>query len=183
MEFIVDLWLPIVVSAVAVFFASFLAWMVIGHHKSDWKGLGDEEAARGAIRGTDPGQYVLPYCGQDWKSEEAKRKYQEGPVAYVTVAPTGFPKMGGKMLACVCFNLVVSIFSAYIASLILPAGAGFGPVFRIVGTIAVAAYALGGIPNGIWFAKPRSAMVKDVLDGVAYGLVTGAIFALMWPGA
>ncbi len=35
MEPLLDLWLPIVVSAVIVFVASFLAWMVLPHHKGD----------------------------------------------------------------------------------------------------------------------------------------------------
>ena len=37
MDFLVDLWMPIVVSAVVVFFASSLAWMVLPHHKADVK--------------------------------------------------------------------------------------------------------------------------------------------------
>lgn len=43
MDELLDLWLAIVVSAVIVFVASFLAWMVLGHHKGDWKGLPDED--------------------------------------------------------------------------------------------------------------------------------------------
>jgi hypothetical protein len=26
-------------------------------------------------------------------------------------------------------------------------------------------------------------MIGDILDGVAYGLITGAIFAVLWPAA
>ena len=36
---LVSLWLPIVLSAVALFFASFLSWMVLQLHKQDWKKL------------------------------------------------------------------------------------------------------------------------------------------------
>ena len=32
-----SLWLPIVLSAVAVFIVAFIAHMVVGHHKGDWK--------------------------------------------------------------------------------------------------------------------------------------------------
>ena len=182
MEFITGLWLPILASGVAVFFAGFLAWMVVGHHKSDWKGLGDEEAARTAIRGTAPGQYVVPDYGEDWKSDEAKKKYAEGPVVYLTVLPDGLPKMGGKMLATLVMNLLVAVFCAYLASLHLAEGAAFMDVFRFVGTAAVMAYVFGGLQNAIWFGKPRAAIAKDVIDGVAYGLVTGLVFAALWPG-
>lgn len=34
-----SLWLTIVLSAVAVFYASFVAWMILPHHKADWNGL------------------------------------------------------------------------------------------------------------------------------------------------
>jgi len=36
------LWLPVVLSGVAVFFLSFLMWMVVGHHKSDFGKTPDE---------------------------------------------------------------------------------------------------------------------------------------------
>ena len=39
-----SLWLPILVSAVAVFFVSFLAWMVLPHHKKDINAIADEKA-------------------------------------------------------------------------------------------------------------------------------------------
>ena len=58
------LWIPILVSAVLVFIASFLAWVVSPHHKSDWKKLPDEEAVRAAMNEekVEPGQYMVPYA-------------------------------------------------------------------------------------------------------------------------
>ena len=74
MAALMELWLPIVVSAVIVFFASFLAWVVLPHHKGDWKGLPNEDALNNTIRTTSikPGQYMFPYCAssKDMKSEE-----------------------------------------------------------------------------------------------------------------
>ena len=52
MAALMELWLPIVVSAVIVFFASFLAWMVLPHHNGDWKGLPNEDALNNTIRTT-----------------------------------------------------------------------------------------------------------------------------------
>jgi hypothetical protein len=48
-----SLWLPIVLSAVFVWLASALVWMVLPHHRSDWKGLPDEEAFRAAVNPQD----------------------------------------------------------------------------------------------------------------------------------
>ena len=46
---IVDCWLPIVVSGAAVFFLSFMMWMVLPHHRSDWAPMPDEDAPRTMI--------------------------------------------------------------------------------------------------------------------------------------
>jgi hypothetical protein len=61
----------------------------------------------------------------------------------------------------------------------IPPGEGFGKVFRFVGTAGVLTYGTANILNGIWFGRK---MVADIVDGVVYGLITGAIFALLWPG-
>jgi hypothetical protein len=52
------LWLPIVASGVALFFASWLAWMLLPHHKQEWTGLANEDAVMGAIRNAG----VAPRC-------------------------------------------------------------------------------------------------------------------------
>ena len=36
MAFLAELWLPILLTAVVVFFISFVMWMVSPHHNSDW---------------------------------------------------------------------------------------------------------------------------------------------------
>ena len=41
---LIDLWLPILASAVAVFTISSLFHLVIGRHRHDWKPVGDEDA-------------------------------------------------------------------------------------------------------------------------------------------
>jgi hypothetical protein len=58
-----SLWLPIIVSGIALFFASWAAWMLLPHHKGDWKGLPDEEGIMAALRNFNipPGQYNFPH--------------------------------------------------------------------------------------------------------------------------
>jgi len=46
---IVALWLPILVSAVVVFFVSAIIWMAMPWHKSDFSKTSDEEGARAAL--------------------------------------------------------------------------------------------------------------------------------------
>ena len=57
------LWLPILLSAVAVWVASAVIWMVMPHHKSDFRKLPDEDAALRALtpQRLVPGQYSIPY--------------------------------------------------------------------------------------------------------------------------
>ena len=48
------LWLPILLSAIAVWVASAIIWMAMPHHKSDWRKLPDEGAARRALTPPEP---------------------------------------------------------------------------------------------------------------------------------
>ncbi len=68
---------------------------------------------------------------------------------------------------------------AYLAGMVLPPGEDHMRVFRFVGTAGILTYGTANILNGIWFGRK---MVADIIDGIAYGLITGAIFALLWPG-
>ena len=52
---IISLWLPILVSAVLGFFASALIWTVIKWHNADYRRIEDEDGARGALKGSEPG--------------------------------------------------------------------------------------------------------------------------------
>lgn len=62
MDFLNSLWLPIVASASAAWIASALAWMVIGHHKRDWKEIPNEQEFIAVVKrmGIAPGSYGFP---------------------------------------------------------------------------------------------------------------------------
>ena len=74
------LWLPILVSTVLVFFASFLMHMVLTYHRSDYRKLPDEDRVLDALRsaGVTPGRtYHFPYCThKEMKSPEAQEKLE-----------------------------------------------------------------------------------------------------------
>jgi hypothetical protein len=177
-----ELWLPIVVSGVVLFFASAAAWMALPHHKGDWVGLPNEDAVMSAVRESkvSTGQYMFPYCASQeaMKSEEMKRKLQAGPLGTLTVWP-GPANMGANMLCTVVYFIIMSFGIGYLATMALMPGDGFWQVFRFVGTAGILIFASAPILNGIWF---RRKMVADILDGVVFGLITGALFAAMWPG-
>jgi hypothetical protein len=184
MAFLAALWLPIVVSAVIVFVASSILHMVLPYHRSDYKKLPNEEPARAALRGTPPGLYMTPFCSQkEMKSPEAQARFQEGPVALISMYPNGQMNMGKLLGAWFGFLLLVSLFVAYAAYHTLPAGTHYLKVFRVVGTMAFLAYGLANISNGIWRGQPWSMVAKEIFDGLIYALLTAGAFGWRWPQA
>lgn len=87
--------------------------------------------------------------------------------------------MGANMLWTFVFFLVTSTVIGYVAHAALAAGSPFLKVFQVVGTIAILTYTCAGIPNAIWFKRQ---VLTNLVDGVLYGLIVGAIFAGLWPG-
>ena len=182
---VVDLWLPIVLAAVAVFIASFLAWMVLPHHKPDVKRLDDEEGLLADIRSKNPnpGVYMFPwYTPQDLKDPEKKKRHQAGPNGMLILWP-GPPNMGANLVKTFILYLVVGICVGYVGGLHLSPGAGFMPAFRFTGTVAMMSYCLALVPSAIWFGRSLRATTMDILDGLVYGGVTGLVFGWLWPAA
>jgi len=176
-----SLLLPIVLSAVALFFIGFITWMVVPLHKADWRSLPDEDAFGKAVRDMNipTGNYMFPYCAdaEQMKSEAFLQKQQQGPVGVVQVWDAA-PGMG-KNLACQFFFLLVTSFClAYLATLGVESGANFMAVFRFVGTAGILTYCAANVPSAIWF---KSRLTGHIIDGVLYGLATGIIFAMLWP--
>lgn len=183
-----QLWLPILLSTVAVFFASSALHMALKFwHLPDYKGFSNEDEVRAAIRGgnpSTPGIYNLPYCSMEtMNSPETKQKLAEGPVGIMLLRPAGPMNMAAPMVQWFVFCLLVSLFAAYVAAVTLAAGTEGAQVFRVVATVTFMAYAFGAIPNGVWFGQPWKSVFKHVVDGLVYALVTGALFCWLWPQA
>ena len=175
---IIDLWLPVVVSGVACFVASALIWTLLKYHNRDYKKTGDEEGVRAALRGSEPGYYVVPFCldPADAKKPEVKQKFEEGPIAYITVAQNGMPNMGAKMVFMLVYFLLIGVFCAYFVSRLLTPEADYLSVFRVAGTVAFIANSLALVPESIWFERPWSMTLKNFFDALIYALLTGGIF-------
>lgn len=177
--------LPIVLSAVLVFVLSSLIHMVLGYHASDYNKLPDEDTLRAAIRRANlsPRQYVFPYAsgGAEMKSEAFTQKMAEGPVGVLTIR-SGDPAYMGRALAIwFVYALVVSATVAYLASAALPRGTDYLKVFQVVGATTWVAYSFGQVPASIWMGKPWSITMKELFDGLLYGLGTAGIFGWLWP--
>jgi hypothetical protein len=180
---LLSLWLPIILSGVALFFASWAAWMLLPHHKGEWKGLPDEEGVMAALRkfNIPAGQYNFPHaCSpNEMNTDDFKRRKEAGPSGFITIFQT-WPNMGVNMVCTLLFFTVANFVIGYLAGSVIPPGTSFMSVFRFVGTAGILTYGTANILNGIWFGRK---MVADIIDGIAYGIITGLIFAALWPGA
>ena len=184
MDLLRQLWLPIVVSAAAVWFWSFLSWAALSLHKRDRVAPPDEDGLMEAVRrlGLGPGSYMFPWIEHKDQRDPAKvAKWKAGPIGTLTVF--GPMSMPANMLASFGWNLLSSFLIGYVAAEAPPRGADFGKVMQVVGTVGVLAYTTAGFTTLIWFQGRPNAKVMHVVDGVVQGLATGAVFAAMWPGA
>ena len=179
---LLSLWMPILLSAVAVFIASSLIWMVLQYHNSDWKKTADEEALRAALKGLAPGGYSVPWCGsnKDRADPAWQAKMKEGPVAMFTVLQPG-GGMGKQLGQWFVYCVVISTLVAYVAGTTLMTGTDCMKVFQVTATVAVLAYAGSAACQSIWFGQAWSRTFKDILDGIIYGHVTAGIFCWLWP--
>jgi hypothetical protein len=80
------------------------------------------------------------------------------------------------------YCIVASIFAAYIAGRALSPGAPYLEVFRFAGTVAFVGYTLAVWQAAIWYKRTSSTVIKQTIDGLIYGCVTGGVFGAMWPG-
>lgn len=185
MEFLTQLWLPIVVSAVVVFVLSALAWTVMPHHKKDFTDLPNADAVQALMRQNPPvpGQYAIPWVSDMRGLEDpaVKEQMEKGPRAYVTIVPNGVPSMGPMMAKSVVFYLVVSLLVGYVSWHALGSGAEYLAVFRFAGTTAAMAYILATVPDSIWFGRPWGNFGRQALDGLVFALFTAGVFGWLWP--
>lgn len=178
------LWLPIVLAAVIVFVASSIMHMVLPYHRSDYRKLPDEEKVTASLRaaGLTRGLYVFPFCTpKEMKSPESVAKYKQGPVGMMTIFPLGPPVMPKFLGQWFGYCLIISFFVAYLAAHTIPPGLRYLAVFRVVGTAAFLAYGLGNLVNGIWRGQPWGVVIKEVIDGLIYSLLTAGTFGWLWP--
>jgi uncharacterized membrane protein len=183
MEFLIELWLPILVGTVVLFFGSFLAWAVLPHHRADNKKVPHEDELMEFIRSKNipAGNYLFPHAatGKEQGSKEYVELYTKGPRGILDVYD--MPNMPINMAKTILFYFLTVLTIGYITFVACPPGAettDWMKVFRIAGTIGVLTYASTGICNKIWFKR---AIFTEFLDGIVFGVLVGLIYASLWP--
>ena len=133
------------------------------------------------FEGLPPGNYMFPHAAdrKACRDPEFVKKWEKGPNGVLTIWPK--VNMGKNMALTFLTYLMVSVLIAYVASTVLSPGTDKLRVFQVTGTMGVLAYAFSHIPNSIWFGAYRRTIVMNILDGIAFGLITGGAFALLWP--
>ena len=182
-----SLWLPVLVSAVAVFIGSSIIHMALKYHKADIKGLPGEDSIREALGKADPppGVYMTPYCSdmKQMQDPAMKEKYVKGPVVLLTFYPKGEINMGKHLGLWFAFCVLVSFTAAYVARMTLMPGMDGMLVMRVTGTVAFAAFGLSQVSDSIWKGQPWANTMRALIDSVIYSVLTGLTFRLLWPAA
>jgi hypothetical protein len=183
-----SLLVAILVSAVIVFFASFILHMVVGYHKSDLRKLPDQHEdeiiALVSRMNLPTADYAAPHPGSPERMKDPAfvAKMTKGPLVIMNVSPGAPPSMGKSLAMWFVFVVVVTFFSAYIASRAVTPGSDYLTAFRFVGTSAFMGYALGQIPESIWYKRSWVRTFKSVFDSLIYALLTAGVFGWLWPG-
>ncbi len=185
MTSIPSLWLPILLSSVVVFFASWLIHMILPYHRTDFLKVPSEDEAQDALRKLNipPGDYMIPCAGgpEGMKNPDFLAKIKKGPVVVLTVfSPSGM-NMGASLGQWFVYLLVVGLLVAYVTSRALPVGAPYLEVFRFAGCTAFIAYSVALWQDSIWYKRKWSTTVKNTFDGLVYGLLTAGFFGWLWP--
>ena len=180
-----SLWLPILLSAVFVFVMSSVLHMVLPWHRTDYAKVPNEDAVAAALRGfaIPPGDYMMPRADSpaEMRTPEFAEKIRQGPMVVMTVMPGGEMRMAGNLAQWFGFSVVVSVFAAYITSRTMGAGAGSMRVVQLASATAFVAYGIGLWPMSIWYRRSWGTTFKSTVDGLIYGLITGATLAWLWP--
>jgi hypothetical protein len=179
------LWLPILLSAVIVFVASSIIHMAPLWHRGDYPKVPNQDKVQEALRpfAIPQGDYMLPRASnmKEMRTPEHMEKLTKGPVMVLTVLPNGSFSMARNLVQWFLYTLIVSFFTAYIASRALPVGTEYLRVFQLVGATAFVGYSLALLQMSIWYRRAWSLTVKALFDGLIYGLLTAGTFGWLWP--
>lgn len=182
---ILSLLIPIALSAVFVFIASSIIHMATPWHSGDLRKVPDEEGVMNALRrfNIPPGDYGMPKASsmKDMGSPEFLAKFKAGPVAFMTVRPSGEMSMTRSLIMWFIYSVIVSMIAGYIAGVAFGPGAEYLRIFQVAGCVAFTGYALGQAQESIWWGRSWGRTLRSMLDGLLYGLLTGGTFGWLWP--
>ncbi len=179
-----SLWLPVLLSAIVVFLASWMVHMLLPHHRVDYLKLPQEDAVLDALRALDipSGQYLAPFVttAAQMKEPAYVEKRKRGAI-FLTLMAGPDPGMGKPLLQWFIYLLVISLTVAFLAGEVIGAGAPYPAVFKFVCVAALLAYVLGHPHQSIWFRQSWRATCNYAVDGLIYSLLTAGVFGWLWP--
>src|SRR6266852_566792 len=177
---LVTLWLPILLSTVAILIASNILWMALPFwHRADYDRLENEKVLLDAISSAKSGQYLAPYVNWSKLPPEEREAMMKRPMALTLVRNPAKFNFPGALISWFVYLLVISIFIGYVAAVTLPHASH--NVFRVVTTLSILAFAFASVSDSIWYVKPWSVTAKFIVDGIIYGFIAGGIFCWLWP--
>lgn len=182
---LLQLWLPIIVTAIGVFVASSIIHMVFKWHNSEYKPLPNDDAVRAVLNAAQlsPGLYSTPHCVdmKEMQSPEMQQKMKEGPVALITLRQPGLPEMGKYLVQWFLLNIGIAALGGLLALQTMGLHANPHYAGHFVGLFSLIVYGAGSVQESIWMGRPWSATFKNLLDAVIYGMVSAVAFWQLWP--
>ncbi|MHC4340312.1 MAG: hypothetical protein ACYSX0_08900 [Planctomycetota bacterium] len=178
-----------VLGAVVVFAWGFLSWAVLNWHLMPGQ-LPDEEAVVSALKDStqERGVYWIPGWGhrpdmteeQQKKAEEDhKRKYREGPIAYLVYDPAGNNDTESSMMLR---GFILTFLAALIAAAMLAAASPGVRRYRdrvsFVAFLGVFVAVVADGANWAWFHHPMNHTLVTAADHIVGWLLAG--FAIAW---
>ena len=183
---VMSLLIPIGLSAVFVFIASSVIHMVLAAwHRNDLKKFADEDAVLNALRPLNlpPGNYLLPKADsvKHMQSPEFQARVKAGPVGFITIREGWNFNMGGTLAQWFVYSLVVSLFAGYVAGVAFGPGTEYLRIMQVAGSVAFVGYSMAQAHESIWWGRNWGWTIRNMIDGLLYGLLTGGTFGWLWP--
>ena len=188
---IASLIFPAVIAGVAVFFGSFLIWVVSKWHQEDFKPLPDEKGFLDAVKAHDlpRGFYMWPLdTPEAMKTEAFKERWAKGP--WGTINIRGTPKYSRNLLLALLVNITMAFGTAVVIGMVLDGvklesgtliTCPWCQIFTPALIMGIGAYGLGSLCNDIFFGKQPRFMMTTILDGVILGGIQALFLMWLWP--
>jgi hypothetical protein len=112
-----ELWMVVLLAGVLCWFASASIHMFIKYHNADYQVLSNEPEVSAALVASSPkpALYTMPYCldMQAMSEQPMQKKFDDGPVAMITVMPNGMPPMSKLLSQQIVFFIIGSLLIAF----------------------------------------------------------------------
>ncbi len=170
--------LAAVIGGLVLYVWSVIVWMVLPHHKPDFRPLGDaEDGVAKALSGTEPGWYVMPHMDnfESMKDPAMDARYREGPNASVIVIPSGPCMQPMVFVRSLLLNMAQALGAAMLLFALNPEySATLVDKILVLGGVSVFIQAMPPLMQWNWWKFPTRGTLTTVFDGLV-GMILLAI--------